>query len=237
MTCPLSIIIPVAQEDSAWRELLRMLIPLREEAEILIAATKHPPRDWNDLQQSWGFETLASPIKWLNCPAGRASQMNEAARQAKGQHLWFLHADSHLSEDALSALMKSLDRFPDDLHYFDLNFQSDGPVLMRLNAWGVWIRSHWFKMPFGDQGLSVSAENFHALRGFDDSLFYGEDHHFIWRTRIAGLKLRSVGTSITTSARKYRDRGWLTTTCRHVWLTWRQALPLWCQLWKRRLFG
>lgn len=237
MTCPLSIIIPVAKEDSAWRELLRELVPLRDEAEIVIAATGYQPADWSSLQASWGFESLDSPVRWLKCPVGRASQMNEAARQATGNFLWFLHADSTFGEEALSALMRSLNRFPDDLHYFDLNFQSDGPLLLRLNAWGVWIRSHWFKMPFGDQGMTVSAENFRALRGFDDSLPYGEDHHFVWRARIAGLKLRPIGTSISTSARKYRERGWLTTTCRHVWLTWRQALPLWCQLWKRRLFG
>lgn len=237
MNRPLSIIIPVANGDSQWRELLRELMPIRGESEILIAATEYPPYDWSSLQESWGFQSLNSPIKWLKCPVGRASQMNEAARQAAGEFLWFLHADSEIDATTLEALFKSLERNPAALHYFDLRFQTDGPALMRLNAWGVWFRSHWFKMPFGDQGLAISAENFRELGGYDESLPYGEDHVFVWTARIAGLKIRPVGATISTSARKYRERGWWTTTCRHVWLTWRQALPMYGRLWKRRLFG
>lgn len=237
MTCPLSIIIPVGPNETAWRDLLPLLVDVRGDAEILLASPEYQPGDWSEMQGTWGFELLNSPVRWGKVSAGRASQMNEAARQAKGEFLWFLHADSEISTNSISTLLKSLEKHPTDLHYFDLKFQSDGPVLMTLNRWGVWIRSHCLKMPFGDQGLSISAETFRELGGYDDSLPYGEDHDFVWRARIAGLKLRPVGATIRTSARKYRERGWLKTTCRHVWLTWKQALPLWCQLWKRRLFG
>lgn len=237
MTCPLSIIIPVGPQETAWRDLLPRLVDVRGDAEILLASPEYESEEWSDMQKRWGFEMLNSPVRWLKVPSGRASQMNDAARQAQGTFLWFLHADSEISPNTISTLLKSLERHPDDLHYFDLKFQSDGPVLMFLNRCGVWIRSHCLKMPFGDQGLSISAETFRELGGYDDSLPYGEDHDFVWRARIAGLKLRPVEATIGTSARKYCERGWLSTTCRHIWLTWRQALPLWCQLWKRRLFG
>ncbi|MDG2389883.1 MAG: TIGR04283 family arsenosugar biosynthesis glycosyltransferase [Planctomycetaceae bacterium] len=237
MARSLSIIIPVAKEDSVWRELLWELVPMRNEAEIVIAATEYQPEDWISLQQSWGFDALDSPVRWLKCPAGRASQMNEAARQAAGGYLWFLHADSRLAEDSISALMASLGRHPDDLHYFDLEFQSDAPVMMRLNAWGVWFRSHIFNMPFGDQGLAISKINFDQLGGYDETLPYGEDHHLVWTARIAGLKLRAVKATLSTSARKYQQRGWWRTTYTHVWLTWKQAIPMYCRLLKRRWFS
>jgi len=237
MTCPISLIIPVAKWETRWRELLPMLVESRGEAEILLASPDHPPADWSELLVAWGFEPLNSPVRWLQTPAGRASQMNEAARQALGKFLWFLHADSEIDATTLESLLKSLKRNPAALHYFDLRYQTDGPALMSLNCWGVWFRSHWFKMPFGDQGLAISAETFRELGGYDDSLPYGEGHVFVWSARIAGIKIRPVGATIGTSARKYRDRGWLPTTCRHVWLTWQQALPLFCQFWKRRLFG
>jgi len=237
MTCPLSIIIPVAPREHAWNTLLPQLLKGRGDAEILLASSESQPADWTDMLESSGFETLNSPVRWLKVPAGRASQMNEAARQARGEFLWFLHADSEINSTTLPALKASLEKSPPAVHYFDLRFLSEGPTMMWLNRGGVWFRSHWLKMPFGDQGLAISAEDFQELGGYDESLPYGEDHQFVWRARIAGLKIRPVGATIATSARKYQKRGWLRTTCRHCWLTWRQAMPLYCQLWKRRWFG
>ncbi|MBD3676276.1 MAG: TIGR04283 family arsenosugar biosynthesis glycosyltransferase [Planctomycetaceae bacterium] len=237
MTCPLSIIIPIGPHETAWRNLLPQLLDAGGEAEILLASPDSEPDDWSEMLEQWGGEPPNIPVHWIQTPPGRALQMNEAARQANGEFLWFLHADSEINSETVEWLQNSLTAAPEALHYFDLKFQNDGPLLMRLNRWGVWIRSHWFQMPFGDQGLAISAKTFRELGGYDESQPYGEDHHFVWRARIAGGKLRRVGASIATSARKYRDRGWLRTTCRHVWLTWRQALPMWCQLWKRRWFG
>ena len=105
---------------------------------------------------------------------------------------------------------------------------------MRLNSWGVWFRSHGFKMPFGDQGFCLPAKRFHELGGYDESLAYGEDHAFVWTARTAGMKMRSTGAAIETSARKYQQNGWCRTTLRHFVLTWKQALPRYARLLRKR---
>jgi hypothetical protein len=70
-------------------------------------------------------------------------------------------------------------------------------------------------MPYGDQGLCVPAAAFARLGGFREDLERGEDLDFVVRARRAGLAVRPMGTGLETSARRYRDRGWLKTTLEH----------------------
>jgi len=63
------------------------------------------------------------------------------------------------------------------------------------------------------------------LGDFDESAAYGEDHLMVWRARSLGIRLVELPIRITTSGRKYRERGWLQTTAKHLVLTLRQAVP------------
>lgn len=81
--------------------------------------------------------------------------MNVGADSARGEWLWFLHADSRLGPATLWALQRFLDRDVDALGYFDLAFRRDGPRLAALNAWGANLRSRWLGLPFGDQGFVI----------------------------------------------------------------------------------
>jgi GT2 family glycosyltransferase len=151
--------------------------------------------------------------------------MNAAARAARRRYLWFLHADTRFGPGVLAALRRSLAAEPEGLHYFDLGFAPGGPALMPVNAAGVWVRSRLLGMPFGDQGFCLSRRVFARLGGFDEEASYGEDHLLVWKARRAGVPLRCAGARLLTSARKYQERGWLATTARHLYLTYKQALP------------
>jgi hypothetical protein len=83
----------------------------------------------------------------------RASSMNQAAAIATGQYFWFVHADTTLGADAVSALLDRLSDPSPVLRYFDVRF--DGGALMRLTEFGVFIRSRVLKLPFGDQALCI----------------------------------------------------------------------------------
>lgn len=163
--------------------------------------------------------------QWLctAAPPGRASQQNAGAAAAARDWLWFLHADATLTPDTLPALARFIDDGADALGYFDLHFLDDGPALMRLNAFGARLRSRWLGLPFGDQGLVLPRATFARLGGFDTALTCGEDHDLVWRARRADVPLRAIGAPLYTSARKYAERGWWTTTARHLRETWRQA--------------
>ena len=142
--------------------------------------------------------------------------------------------DSRLQPGTLPSLSRFLQRRDDALGFFELAFDRDGPRLAALNACGANLRSHWLKMPFGDQGLLLPAHCFTALGGFDERVSYGEDHLLVWTARRAGLPIVGVGAALQTSARKYARHGWWRTTSRHLWLTLIQAWPQWRSLRRER---
>lgn len=161
--------------------------------------------------------------RWLRAPAGRATQQNAGAAAGDRDWLWFVHADARLAADTLPALARFIARDRPALGYFDLHFGGEGPALMRLNAAGVWLRSRWLRLPFGDQGFVLPRAVFVALGGFDPGLTRGEDHELVWRVRRAGWAVRPVGAALYTSARRYAAQGWASTTGGHLAETWRQA--------------
>lgn len=214
----LSVIIPVGPGDDSWRALLPDLATLPERAEIVLVATPAAaPTDFT--ARVFGLRCHA---RWIEAPAGRASQQNAGAAQARSAVLWFVHADSRVSTATLTALGHYL-AAPHGLGYFDLRFLADGPPTMVLNTLGAWIRSHWLGLPFGDQGFVIQRDDFSRLGGFDRNAAAGEDHALVWQARRMGIKLRALHAPIHTSARKYAEHGWWRMTWHHLAATWRQA--------------
>lgn len=224
--CILSVIVPVAPDETQWRALLEDLAALPESSEVILVRAESnelalPPKS------SW---PRGIPIEQLQSAAGRARQMNVGARHARGHWLWFLHADTRLNAQALLALNQFLAIDREALGWFDLKFRDDGPALTALNARGARWRSRWLGLPFGDQGFIIPAQAFAQLGGYDETVRYGEDHLLVWAAHAAHLQVLAVGAAISTSARKYAAHGWLRTTLRHALLTLRQAFPAWWRM-------
>jgi GT2 family glycosyltransferase len=172
------------------------------------------------------IDNLSLPVEVIISAEGsRAKSLNRGAARASNAYLWFLHADSRIDQNTAIALCQSIQQAPDALHYFDLAFLSDGPDLTRLNAWGANWRSHWLGVPFGDQGFCISKALFEKIGGYPEEVTYGEDHVFVWRSRQMGIPLKCTNALLYTSARKYRDRGWLNITLKYQYLWLKQAMP------------
>jgi rSAM/selenodomain-associated transferase 1 len=216
----LSIIIPIGPGEMAWQGLLSDLKSLAPNAELLLIGADAPSAEFVKSKAA-----LRCDARWLQSEPGRARQLNRGASAAARRFLWFLHADSRIERLALEKLEWAIRREPGAIHYFKLAFQPDGPLATRLNAWGANLRSHFFRLPFGDQGFCLSKKQFWCLGGFDESLRLGEDHLFIWQAHRKGVPVRPVAAKIVTSARKYSRDGWLRTTCNHLFQTGRQAIP------------
>ena len=216
MTEP-AIIIPLAPGERAWTFLLADLAAAGARGPIVLCGPQAP--------QDLDTHRQGHDLRWVSCALGRGRQMNAGAAASDAQFLWFLHADSRLTPDAYACLLQALAQRPGDLHFFDLDFLADGPVLTKLNGWGARVRSRLLSMPFGDQGLCLARSTWERLGRFSENRRYGEDHAFIWQCLRARVPLRPVGAHLQTSARKYRDQGWLKTTFQHGYLTWRQAVP------------
>ena len=206
----IAVVIPILDSSEPWKQLVESLSGLTLITEIFIVSPETKPI----------CETLPLKTVWLNSPKGRAQQMNHATKYTSAKFVWFLHADSKFKQ------LPNFDTYTFDektLYFFDLKF-FDGPALMRINEFGLWVRSHIFKIPFGDQGFLLYLDLFKSLGGYDESASFGEDHLLTWSLKHKGYQIKGLNEGIQTSARKYTSRGWLKTTSRHLYLTVQQAV-------------
>ena len=221
----ISIIIPVAPSDESWAQLTKDLKGLRIGREIVLAGPRPPVRRKEAEAKKSSEDIEYRRFSWVRTPAGRAKQMNQAVKHTSGTYLWFLHADSRVSSTCAHHLALAIEKKPEALHFFDLKFHDTFNPLMKINELGVRLRSHLLKMPFGDQGFCISRALFDQVGGFDEGASYGEDHLFVWKCIRNGINLHGVDAMLGTSARKYSSNGWLKTTIKHQYLTYKQALP------------
>ena len=150
--------------------------------------------------------------------------MNAGASHAIGDYLWFLHADSRFDDDTISSLLKSIDRHPDSLLFFDLAFIKSKKWPMCVNEIGAKFRSNILKIPFGDQGFCIRKTIFNEIGKFREDVEYGEDHLLTWQAKKHGVSIKAVGAKLFTSPRKYQEHGWLKITLLYQFLWMKQAL-------------
>lgn len=136
----------------------------------------------------------------------RAKSLNAGAAKAKNNFLWFLHADSRVNTENLNNLRKFIGENPEALHYFSLT------GLLVLNTWGANLRSHLLGLPYGDQGFCLSKMQFEKADKYPENIPYGEDLIFVRQAKQASIKLNHIPSKLRTSARKYKEHGWLKLT-------------------------
>jgi glycosyltransferase involved in cell wall biosynthesis len=205
---PLSVIIPLGPHETAYKTLLPDLMILPVGTEILFIGTKGAESP--DMNQKCLQEQLPSlRVQYLISSLGRGKTLNKGAQASKADFLWFLHADSRIKADTVSALFKAMKKYPEALLYFKLKWLNDGPKYMKINEICANLRSFFFRIPFGDQGFCISKDLFCKVGQFDEQTQYGEDHLFVWKVKHHRIPIRSTGVFLLTSARKYTDGNWL----------------------------
>ncbi len=193
----ISIVIPVLNEEETIVSTLKR-IRQRSGAQVeeIIVVDGGSTDQTVNLCREEGVRIVRSPGR------GRALQMNTGARTAKGDILYFLHADSippsGFDEQIVRALSGS-----GKAGCFRLSFDDPHPVL-RAYAWFTRFDVDLFR--FGDQSLFVKKSLFHSIGGFKEDLLLMEDQEIVIRLKKkAGFRILSE--PVITSARRYRRVG------------------------------
>lgn len=210
----ISVIIPVYRETEAIvSHLRRMADACRDNgAECIIAAVR------DDVLP---VAIAALPgIAFTRGDVGRAAQMNSGAQMARGDTLFFCHADSTPPNDFLRLIDEAVRRGA-RIGAFRLRF--DGGVRMRITALLTNWRARLSGVPYGDQGLFITRELFAQLGGYAP-LPLLEDVDLVRRARKAGARVKILPQAMITSARRYEARGWLRQMLRNRSIMLRYAL-------------
>ena len=230
----LSVIIPIAPNETSWKSLLVDLQNLDESDECILVSPDDLKHSVDDFLET---HPMRARVQTLKTKRGRAIQQNKAAELACNSWLWFLHCDSHLSNNAIQLLKVELKKNEDHLYFFDLKFSPCELKYMWLNEIGVKFRSNILKIPFGDQGLCLKKMTFNNLDKFSEQAEFGEDHLLVWKAHKEGIKLKAIESYLFTSARKYQRNGWGRVTFDHILKTIIQASPEVVELIKRKVAG
>jgi glycosyltransferase involved in cell wall biosynthesis len=165
-----SIIIPVLNEAANIQACLLALQPLRDRAEIIIV-------DGGSYDNT---VELATPYadKIVKSGQGRARQMNHGAKQATGEILLFLHADTELPEYALTLIEQDI---------------SSRQVWGRFN---IELRSE-FLVPTRCVGTQYQRA---ALSNFEQFMFKIIAFMMNWRSRLTGIATGDQTIFVTKTA-------------------------------------
>jgi len=200
----ISVIIPIKNEPPEAAERLRELAAAPG-VELLVADA-----GGND-ETTRAFRSIGARI--VTGPGPRGERLARAAREARGEILFFLHADSDPPESALEVMRQSLENGT-AAGAFSLAYRS-ADARMRWIAWWANARSRWWGVPFGDQGIFCRRDVYERAGGFR-SLPICDDVDLVRRLkRVGRLEIRPEKT--ITSPRRYRECGAL----RQVLRNWR----------------
>jgi uncharacterized protein len=190
----ISVIVPIKGEAPSIAGRFRRFVQ-PEECELLIASGDR------DSEAERAFEAIGGRV--FRFEGTRGARLDHAARQATGEILFFLHADSRPPANALE-LIRGAFVGGASAGAFSLAYEDATPGLAWI-AWWANIRSRVFRLPFGDQGLFCQRALYEKSGGFRD-LPICDDLDIVrrWRRldRLVVLRERTF-----TSARRYRSGG------------------------------
>lgn len=198
----ISIIIPVLNEAKHIASLLLALASRKKTAciaEIIVV-------DGGSIDETESIVNNTQtdiPIRWITAAKGRAKQLNMGASHAKGDILYFLHADTLPPEEYDRWIIDATART--DAGCFRLKFDSTHPIL-KFSEW--FTRFNWRICRGGDQSLFIKKHCFQLLDGFDESYMVYEDCELIERI-YDQFTFTVLPENVLTSARKYQDVGTL----------------------------
>lgn len=152
----------------------------------------------------------------VSVPAGRGRQLRAGAEAARGEWLFFVHADSRLHGPARRALVDFL-ASADGRDFAHFGFELDGQsALHRFIELGQRLRERALGLVYGDQGLVVS-RSLYRKAGGHPAWPLMEDVELVRRLELRGRRV-SLSATLRTSPRRYDEEGGIGRWLRNVTL-------------------
>ena len=193
----ISVVMPVYNEELSLPDTLASLESQPGDFEIIAV-------DGGSSDATKALLSEQASVKLLDSAKGRAVQMNRGAREAKGEWLLFLHADTLLPGGALARLNQWEPDQELQAGGFKHQFSGDG-IGLRLISWLDNLRCRHSRIIYGDQAMFVRTDLFHQLGGFPEDVVM-EDVAFCERL-VEVTEPRLLPDRVITSSRKFEQMG------------------------------
>jgi rSAM/selenodomain-associated transferase 2 len=156
----ISVVIPAYNEEKTLPSTLRCLFEQPGDYEVIVV-------DGGSGDRTCEIVRAEPKVRLLTAPKGRASQMNAGAREASGEWLLFLHADTRLPEDALARL-NAMESDPAIQAGGFLHRFAGEDWRLRLVSVLDNFRCRRTRIIYGDQAMFVRRKLFERLGGFPE---------------------------------------------------------------------
>lgn len=195
----ITVIIPVLNEAARVGGLVGFLLknggPLVEECIVVDGGS----------QDDTVAHAIAAGARVECCSvASRAAQMNAGARVARGEVLYFVHADTlppaSFAQDIQTALQEGC-----VMGCYRYRFDSPR-IMLRINAY--FNRFSWLWCQGGDKTFFIRRKFFQDMGGYDEHYVIMEEYDFL-RRAMKQYPLCTLPKYATVSARKYEQNSWL----------------------------
>lgn len=195
----ISIIIPTFNEEKNIGTLIDFLLNNKGDGDIEIIVVDGGSKDrTTEVATYKKVKTFISDVK------GRANQMNFGASVAKGDILYFVHADTLPPNSYTSCIKKSvLEGYTSGCCAY--KFDSEN-WLLKMNSF--FTQFNGFYAGGGDQTLFVTKPIFEKLGGFNKNYVIMEDFEFTKRLKSI-TKFKVIKSKAIVSARKYEQNSYL----------------------------
>ncbi|MDF7820286.1 TIGR04283 family arsenosugar biosynthesis glycosyltransferase [Runella sp. MFBS21] len=197
----ISVIIPTLNEEKNIENLVQHLQKDEDSSIVEIIVV-----DGGSIDHTLAVALKAGAVAVRSPQKGRAAQMNFGAHMAKGNILYFIHADARpplgFAQDILGAIQEG---FQSGCY----RFRFDSPkTLLKINNY--FTRFKLLAVRGGDQTLFITREWFDKLNGFDERYVIMEEYDLLrrlWRQNRSFFKV--IPKNVLISARKYDNNSWL----------------------------
>lgn len=207
-----TIVIPTYNEATSILAVLDRLKQVRGDFEVLVADGSSTDRTRDIVHEA--ASEFPRPLRLVESVRNRAVQLNEAAKQARGDSFLFLHADILVPAETVEAVERCLCDPAVIGGNFQIVFEGDGFV-EKCFTWCYRVRRP-FGIYYGDSGVFVRREVFGRLGGFRP-LPIMDDYEFVRRLERGGRTV-CLNPPMLVSDRRWRVKGLFPTLFSWVWI-------------------
>ena len=199
----LSIIVPTLNEEDRLSNTLEALQALAGDKEILVADGGSEDRTVEI--------AIRAGVRVVSCDRGRGTQLRTAAREAAGDILWFVHADTRPEAGALESIGNALLDGAAAGGNFSLVFEGDHYSARQMTIVYSYLR--WLGLSYGDAGIFIRKTVYDAIGGCRPYPLF-EDLDLVRRMRRHG-RFVHLRAHIFTSSRRFSGPHYV-----RVWALW-----------------